>query len=252
MADEKWYIDLNCDLGEGFPDDAELISLVSSVNIACGGHAGDASTMSHAVRVAKAAGANIGAHPGYEDRANFGRASVELSPHETGALMDRQLGRLADIAASEGIRLSHVKPHGMLYHVANRDPSIAAAVVGAVAAIDRRLALVGPAAGQLRLAADAAGLPYGPEGFADRAYLDDGTLVPRIAAGAVLPEPERAAEQAIQIVKTGQVTTITGRVIPLVAQTICVHGDGATAVSLLRYLRQKLVASGVGVARFRT
>lgn len=244
-------IDLNCDLGEGFPHDAELIALASSVNIACAGHAGDDAAMHNAIRLAKAAGVNIGAHPGYEDRENFGRIEVKLPPPEVAALIHRQLTRLAQAAAAQTARLRHLKPHGALYHVANRDPAIAAAIVHAVRQLNSALAIVCPPATHLAQAAHAAGLQVVSEGFADRRYQPDGTLLPRATPGAVIETETEAAEQALEMILHHQVKPTSGQTIPLHPQTLCVHGDGPHAVSTLRALRRQLDAHNILVNSFR-
>ena len=236
-------IDLNCDLGEGFPHDAELIALVSSVNVACGGHAGDDATMRTAMRLAGEAGVNVGAHPGYEDRAHFGRVDVRLPAAGIRELIRRQVDRLQQVARDEGVALRHVKPHGALYHAAARDAAIAAAVIDGID--DNSLAVVGPPAGHLLDAAARAGRLYVREGFIDRRYLPDGSLVPRDRADAVLTDPTDAAEQALSLAIDGQVLSIDGGVIRLDVQTLCAHGDGAAAREILRVTRETLERVGV-------
>jgi UPF0271 protein len=243
-------IDLNCDLGEGCGADHVLIPLVSSVNIACGGHAGDDRTMRDAVRVARAAGVNIGAHPGFEDPANFGRVEIACSSDQIHSLITRQVSRLRAIALAEGAALGHVKPHGALYHVVNRDSSAARAVIEAIGAIDASLAVVTPAGSALESAAIAAGLRPVAEAFADRTYQPDGTLTPRTQPNAIIHDPDAAATQAIEIIRHQRATTIDGCTIEVRAQTLCVHGDGQQAVPILTHLRNRLAEVGINVCPF--
>lgn len=239
-------IDLNCDLGEGFPHDAELTALVSSVNVACGGHAGDETTMRSAVRLAAAAGVNVGAHPGYEDREHFGRAEVSLSPREVRELIRRQIDRLHAIARAEGVALRHVKPHGALYHAAARDAAIAGAIIDGID--DESLAVVGPPAGEFITAAARAGRRYLREGFIDRRYRPDGTLVSRGRAGAVLVDAAEAARQATTLAINSRVVDDEGGTLELKVDTLCVHGDGPAACEVLRLARNALQQAGVRIA----
>ncbi len=215
-------IDLNADLGEGGSNDAALLNLVTSVNIACGGHAGSDEIMRRTVDLAIASGVLIGAHPGYEDRENFGRHEMDLPFDEVTDLVARQVGKLAEIA---GDRLHHVKPHGALYNQAHRNPGLATAVVEGVRIISPDLMLYAPPAGALAAAGRAAGLVVHAEGFADRRYRADGTLVPRSEPGAVITDVGEAVQQALDLIRAGLI------------ETICVHGDGGHAVEILRALR---------------
>ena len=237
-------IDLNADLGEGGSQDEQLIALVSSANIACGGHAGDAGTMRAAIDAALAAGVAIGAHPGYEDRAHFGRKPQNLGPAAVAEQVSRQIERFAAIASRAGAEIHHVKPHGALYLQADQDPELAAAIAGAAARIVPGCEFYVPPGGALARAGQAAGLIIRPEGFADRRYLPDGRLVPRSQPGAVIEDLETAVAQALRIACKHQVTTTDGGDFPLPAETLCVHGDGHEAVELLRALRQALEAAG--------
>jgi UPF0271 protein len=215
-------IDLNADLGEGGTQDNELIDLVSSANIACGGHAGSEEIMRRSIAMANAAGVRIGAHPGYADCENFGRREMPISPSQVAALITSQVGKLAELAAG---KLHHVKPHGALYHQANRDPSLAAALVGAVRGISPALTLYAPPNGALELAARAAGLAFMREGFADRRYTTDGTLLPRTEPEAVISCPAEAVSQAYALCHRGDF------------DTLCVHGDSPHALAILRAIR---------------
>lgn len=220
-------IDLNADLGEGGTEDAELLSLVTSCNIACGGHAGDDDIMRKTVALALASGVAIGAHPGYEDRENFGRLEMNLPLQSITDLVARQVGKLAGFA---GDHLHHVKPHGALYIQANRDASLAAAVVEGVRKISPKLMLYAPPLGALAAAGRAAGLIVRAEGFADRRYREDGSLVPRNEPGAVISDIDEAVAQALELAQSGRI------------ETLCVHGDGPHAVAMLRAIRTRLHA----------
>ena len=237
-------IDLNVDLGEGGKHDGELIALASSANIACGGHAGDESTMRNAIASCLAEGVAIGAHPGYEDPEHFGRRALELGPAVIVELVSRQVARLAEIAARESAIIHHVKPHGALYNQADRDPEIALAVVEGVKRVLPECGFYVPPGGALATAGRAAGLRVIAEGFVDRRYQDDGALVPRGQAGAVIEDIKTAVAQALRIACDGRVTTMNGAIIPLAAGTLCVHGDGGHAVQLLRAVRGVLEEAG--------
>ena len=238
-------IDLNCDLGEGFGHDAELIALVSSVNVACGAHAGDDETMRTAIRLAAAAGVGIGAHPGYEDPANFGRVATLLPPGAVRDLVLRQVERLLSITHAEHATVRHVKPHGALYHAAASDAAIADAVLDGI--IDPSLAVVGPPAGRLLDAALQRGRLYVREGFIDRRYKPDGTLVPRGRPDAVVGDPDDAARQAVSLAVDGRVIVGGDSWIDLDAQTLCVHGDGPSALPVLRAARHALESNGITI-----
>lgn len=232
-------IDLNVDLGEGGSHDEELIAHASSANIACGGHAGDESTMRAAVSACLRHGVAIGAHPGYEDRENFGRMPMDRSATEVADLVSRQIERLAAIA-----EIHHVKPHGALYNQADQSPDLAAAVVRGILRVTTGCIIYAPPAGALESAAVAAGLPSHAEGFADRRYQAGGALVPRGEAGAVIEDPGAAVAQALGIALKHGVETVSGTWHPLPARTLCVHGDCADAATLLRLIRRALEAAG--------
>ena len=245
-------IDLNCDMGESFGAyvlgaDEALMPLVTSANIACGYHAGDPMVMDRTVRLALRYGVGIGAHPGFPDLMGFGRRAMHLRPEEIENYVLYQVGALAAFARAAGAELTHVKPHGALYNMAARDPEIARAIARGVARAGPRLILVGLANSALIQAAAEVGLPFAREGFADRAYEPDGNLRPRHLPGSVLTDPERAAEQAVQIVREGRVTASNGESIPLVVDTLCIHGDTPGAVEIARAVRQHLERAGVDV-----
>jgi 5-oxoprolinase (ATP-hydrolysing) subunit A len=238
-------IDLNVDLGEGGSEDARLISLASSANIACGGHAGDETTMRNAIAAAITAGVAIGAHPGYEDREHFGRRALDLPPMEIADMVRRQVERLALQANAAGAQIHHVKPHGALYLQANRDPELAAAIADAVSRLIPGCRWYVPPTGCLAEAGNAAGLVVIPEGFVDRRYGENGDLLPRSEPGAVIEDLASAVAQAGEIALNQRVLSISGNWLPLPAATLCVHGDGQHAVDTLRSVRNSLEAAGV-------
>jgi UPF0271 protein len=244
-AEIPLHVDLNADLGEGAPDDAELLALVSSANIACGWHAGDARLMQATVTAALARGVAIGAHPSYPDRENFGRSEMQLAPDDVEADLIYQIGALDALVRAQGGRLHHVKPHGALYNQAARDPALADAVATAVLAVDPNLALYGLAGSELLRAAERAGLRAVAEVFADRGYRADGSLVPRSQTGAFVTEESEAVARTLRMVREGVVQAVTGETVPLQAQTICLHGDGAHALAFVRALNAALTAAGV-------
>lgn len=245
-------IDLNCDLGEGFGHwraaaDAPLLDLVSSANIACGFHAGDPCIMQRTVAEARARGVALGAHPGLPDLQGFGRRVMAVSPAEAYALTLYQVGALAAFATAAGARLHHVKPHGALYNMAAADLALARAIAAAVRDADARLLLYGLAGSALLQAGREAGLGVVSEAFADRGYRPDGSLMPRGEPGAVHETPQQALAQVEQLLATGRVPCPGGGEAPVVADTLCVHGDSAQALALLRLLRARLDGLGVRV-----
>ena len=239
------HVDLNADLGEGAPDDAALLALVSSVNIACGWHAGDARLMQATVAAALARGVAIGAHPSYPDREHFGRREMQLQPEEVRADLLYQIGALDALVRAAGGRLHHVKPHGALYNQAARDPALADAIAAAVRAMDPGLAIYGLAGGELLRAAERTGLRAVAEVFADRGYRADGSLVPRSQPGALVDDVDEAVARTLRMVREGVVTAVSGETVPLQAQTLCLHGDGPHALAFARAIHQALSDAGV-------
>lgn len=237
-------IDLNADLGEGGNRDAEMITRVSSANIACGGHAGNEATMRSAVAACIRAGVAIGAHPGYEDPGHFGRRELALPANTVVEMIARQIHRLAAVAGT-GIR--HVKLHGALYHQADRDATLAAAVTRCVANLLPGCGFFTPPGGALAKAGNEAGLRVVTEGFADRRYAPGGRLVPRSEPASVIADIEDAVAQAIEIACRGRVRIAHGSFEPLPAETICVHGDGTHALEILDAARQALLRAGFAV-----
>lgn len=236
-------IDLNADLGEGGAHDAALMALASSVNIACGGHAGDGESIRRAFELAIQAQVAIGAHPGYEDPANFGRKPMFLSTEEIRSLILRQLERMLRIHP----QLHHVKPHGALYNQSNEDEAMAEALVAAIAEIQPHTILYCPPQGELIHAAAAIHLATCGEGFIDRRYLDNGNLCPRTDPRAVIDDASEAVSQAIQIAILQTVTSHSGTALPLKARTLCVHGDRPGALEPLHLTRSSLEAAGIRI-----
>ena len=242
-------IDINADVGEGM-DDEELFPFVTSANVACGFHAGDPSTMDRTVASALARGVHVGAHPGHADKANFGRIAVEIRADELEQLVLYQVAALDGFVRGRGARLSHVKPHGALYHQANEFPDLARAIVEAVRRFDSSLVLVGSPGSLLLEAGREAGLPVAGEGFADRRYQPDGTLVSRKEPGALLTDPAEAAEQAVHLARDGWVVASDGSRVEVKPETICLHGDTPGAASIARSVRERLAAENIEVKAF--
>lgn len=246
-------IDLNCDLGESFGAytigmDEKVIPLISSCNIACGFHASDPEVMQKTVRMAKEAGIGIGAHPGYPDLMGFGRREMKVSPAEAGAYITYQLGALYAFAKSAGVRIQHVKPHGAFYNTAGKDYTLALAIAKAVQAFDPELILLGLAGSQSIKAAQDIGLPAASEVFADRAYMPDGSLMPRSREGAVIHDEAEAIRRVVRMVKEHKVTACDGTDIEIVPDSICVHGDNEKALTFVTQIRAALEAEGAVIA----
>ena len=240
-------VDLNADLGEGCAHDRELLEIVSSANIACGAHAGDPPTMMATVEAAVARGVAIGAHPSFPDRANFGRSAMDLPVEVVRAHVLAQIGALAALARTCGGRLHHVKPHGALYNQAARDPVLARVIARAVRDFDPGLLLFGLAGSASIVAARELGLTAVEEVFADRGYEADGSLVKRGTPGDLIEDDEQALEQTLGMVAEGRVRARDGSLVPIHAETICLHGDGAHALAFARRIRAGLEARGVAV-----
>ncbi len=243
-------IDLNCDLGEGVGHDAELMPLITSANIACGAHAGDVTTMRDTIMLALQHGVAIGAHPGFADRAHFGRRELALRPAEVCALVVEQTQLLQDLATRCGATVTHVKPHGALYNLAAREAAIAAAVAEGVRTCGADLVLFALAGSASAAAGRAAGLRVAEEVFADRTYQPDGSLTPRARADALIPDGAAAVAQALRMVHAGRVRATDGTEVEIRADTLCLHGDGAHAVEFAQRLRAGLAQAGVAVRRF--
>lgn len=240
-------IDLNCDLGEGAGQDEFLMPLITSANIACGAHAGDEAVMRATVRLARKHGAAVGAHPGFADREQFGRRERTLPPEEIVALVRGQLEALRDIAKSEGVAVTHVKPHGALYNLAARDAGVADAIAEAVVGVDASLWLYGLAGGELLAAGRVRGLRVAAEVFADRTYMADGSLTPRGRPDALHTDAMAAGAQVLRMIREGCVRAVDGTEVRIQADTLCLHGDGAEAVVFARSVRDALAREGVQV-----
>ncbi|HVQ32202.1 MAG TPA: 5-oxoprolinase subunit PxpA [Vicinamibacteria bacterium] len=246
-------IDLNADVGEGFGawsmgDDANLLAFVTSANVACGFHAGDPRVIDRTVALVVKAGVALGAHPSHYDLRGFGRRTIAADPAEVEADVLYQLGALLAFAGSHGKTLAHVKPHGALYNQAALEPALARAIARGVARVSRSLVLVGAAGSEaMRQAAAAEGLRFAAEAFADRAYESDGTLVPRGQPGAVITDSAEAAARAVRIASERRIAARDGTVIPLAADTLCLHGDTPGAVAHARAVRAALEAAGIAV-----
>lgn len=246
-------IDLNCDVGEA-SDPAQsaveelVLRHVTSVSIACGYHAGDPNLIRRTLSLARAHGVAVGAHPGFRDPEGFGRREIALPPSDVESLIAYQVSALAGVAALEGLRLSHVKPHGALYNRAARDRAVAQAIARAVKVVDRRLILFGLAGSRLVEAAREIGLAAAEEAFADRAYRPDGTLVPRTEPGSVIHEEALVIERVLRMVREGLVCSLDGTDLRLRVETICLHADTPGADRLAERLRRALVEAGVRMA----
>lgn len=248
-------IDLNADLGEGFGqwtmgNDAAMLDLVTSANIACGGHAGDPEVMFATLQGAVQRGVSIGAHPGYVDPAGFGRRVIPMTAAEVGRMVAAQVGALIGVAGLAGAVVGHVKPHGALANLAADDMGVAQAIAEAVRAVSRDLAVLAISGTALEQAARAVGLRVYSEVFADRAYLPTGRLVPRSRADAMIHDPEAAAARLIAFLDSGVMPVAGGAPVRLVADSVCVHGDSPGAVAMARKVRQRLTERGVVIAPF--
>ena len=249
------FADLNSDLGESFGaykigQDDQIIPLVSSVNIACGWHAGDPLVMQKAVALAKQYGVSVGAHPGFPDLMGFGRRNMNVTPAEVKAYIQYQVGALSAFCRAAGVKLHHVKPHGAMYNMAGADGRLARAVAEAVAEIDDSLILLALSGSEMIRAADAVGLPSASEVFADRAYEEDGSLRARSKPDAVIHDEAECAARVLRMVTEGKVTAVTGRDIDIRADSICVHGDSPEALLFVRRIRETLKNGGVTIKPF--
>jgi len=243
-----YQIDLNCDMGESFGaytigNDREIVKYVSSANIACGFHAADPVVMHRTVDAAQAAGVHIGAHPGFPDLMGFGRRKLEVSPAEAADYVLYQTGALTAFAG----KLSHVKLHGALYNMASKDLAMSLAICKALKKFDSELVLLALSGSAMIEAAKQTGMRYASEVFADRAYQDDGSLVPRQCEGAVIHDSALAVERVIGMVKNRTVESINGKLIPIQADSVCVHGDNAEALEFVRLLRAAFERENIAV-----
>jgi UPF0271 protein len=248
-------VDLNSDLGESFGtwrcgDDAAMLRIVTTANVACCFHAGDPDVMAQTFRTARDAGVAVGAHPGYPDLQGFGRRPLRMSEGEVERMVAYQIGAAAGMAAFAGHRLTHVKAHGALANTAAAEAGIAAAVARAVRAVDRDLIHLAIACSEQIRAGEAAGLLTVAEIFADRGYDENGQLVRRGLPGAMIEDPEEAADRALTMVEEGAIITVSGKRLPTAIGSICVHGDSPHAVASADRLKQRLAAAGIAVRAF--
>jgi UPF0271 protein len=239
-------IDLNCDLGEGIGvdndgGDAAIFPLISSANIACGFHAGDPQLMRQSVSLALRYGVSIGAHPGTDDVQGFGRRAMKLSKEEVENLLLYQIGALDAITRAAGGQIHHVKPHGWLYNEASQNAKLAQVIVDTVKDLNPKWILFGAAGSELIAAAKIAKLPFAEEAFADRTYQSDGSLTPRSQPGSLITDPSLATRQCLDVVLRGKLKMIGGAELPLHADTICIHGDNPSLLSILRSIREELL-----------
>lgn len=258
MTNPVASIDLNGDVGEWGSDtadaaarlrgDAEFAASLSSLNVACGGHAGDVTSMRALVRLARDRGLALGGHPSFPDRSGFGRLAMAIAPAEIERIVAAQVGDLVAIATHERMRVGHVKPHGALYNLAAADDRVADAIARAAARIDRRLVIVGLSGGALIDAARRHGLAAASEVFCDRGYEADGSLTPRTQPGSVLADPVFAATRLVRMVREGLVESRQGSTLRVIATTACIHGDTPHAADFARTVRAALEKAGIGVA----
>lgn len=238
-------IDLNCDMGEAEGLDEQIMPFISSANIACGYHAGDENTIWRTIELAQKYQVAIGAHPSFFDRKNFGRHEMILPPHEIYDLVTQQLIILDEIADSFDVKLHHVKPHGALYNMSAKNESIAGVIAKAVRDFDEHLILFGLSGSFSIQEARKTGLKTVQEVFADRSYQDDGSLTPRSGANALIEDVNKAVNQVLQMIKQGTVTTASGKTIPIVAETICIHGDGIHAPEFAKAIHENLKQNNI-------
>ena len=247
-----YRVDLNSDLGESFGrytlgSDDKIIPLITSANVACGYHASDPVVMEKTVARAKEAGIRVGAHPGFPDLMGFGRRNMNVSGPEAKAYTLYQLGALYGFCKAQGMTLQHVKPHGAFYNMAAKDYALSKAICEAIYEFDKNLIVLPLSGGELSRAALNMGLRTAQEVFADRAYEEDGTLVDRRKEGAMITDEDEAITRVIRMVKEKKVTAITGKDIPIEADSVCVHGDGAKALAFVERIRKTLTEEGITI-----
>ena len=251
-----YRVDLNCDLGESFGAwkmgmDEAVIPLISSANVACGFHASDPMVMAKTVALAKQSGVAIGAHPGYPDLQGFGRRNMAIPPKEAKAMVQYQVGALQAFCKANGVQMQHVKPHGAMYNMAGKNEALALAICEGIAEVDDKLILMGLSGSCMLSAAQQVGLQSAREVFADRAYNEDGSLVARGKPGAMIEDEDLAVERVIRMIQNGTVTAITGKEIPIRADSVCVHGDGPKALAFVQKIRTALTGEGISIVNLR-
>lgn len=248
-----YRVDLNCDLGESFGNykigcDEEVIKYISSANIACGFHASDPLVMYNTVKLAKEHGVAVGAHPGFQDLAGFGRRNINISHKEAKTIVEYQIGALKAFCAAHKIKMNHVKPHGALYNMAGKDINLALAICEGIKEVDSDLILLALSGSKMIEAAKTVGLKFANEVFADRAYKEDGSLVDRSINGAVIIDKEIVIKRVIRMIKENKVTTINGVDMPIYAESICVHGDNIKALEFVKDIREALEKENIKIA----
>lgn len=253
-------LDLNSDLGESFGAytlgmDSELLPVLTSANVACGWHAGDANVMARTVKLARELGVGIGAHPGFPDLLGFGRREMKITPAEAAAYTTYQIGALyAFVRSSAGgkdVALQHVKPHGAMYNMACKDEKLAEAIVGAVRAFSTELAILAPKKSAFYTAAMSLGQPFAAEFFADRAYEPDGSLTPRSRPGSVITDPAECCARVLHMAQKGEVICTDGSALPMNCVSVCVHGDNAHALEVAKAIRRTLEDAQVAIRPLR-
>ena len=247
-----YKVDLNSDLGESFGRytlgmDADILQLVSSANVACGYHASDPLVMNKTIAMAKETGVRVGAHPGFPDLMGFGRRNMDVSPAEAKAYTLYQLGALDAFCKAHGVKMQHVKPHGAMYNMAGKDYALSKAICEAIYEYDKDLIVMALSGGELVHAAEDMGLKVAREVFADRAYEEDGSLVNRRKEGSMITDENEAIARVVRMIKEQKVTAITGKDIPIKADSVCVHGDGVKALAFVKKIRETLTAEGVEI-----
>ena len=247
-----YKVDLNSDLGESFGRytlgmDADILQLVTSANVACGYHASDPLVMNKTIAMAKETGVRVGAHPGFPDLMGFGRRNMDVSPAEAKAYTLYQLGALDAFCKAHGVKMQHVKPHGAMYNMAGKDYALSKAICEAIYEYDKDLIVMALSGGELVHAAEDMGLKVAREVFADRAYEEDGSLVNRRKEGAMITDENEAIARVVRMIKEQKVTAITGKDIPIKADSVCVHGDGVKALAFVKKIRETLTAEGVEI-----
>ena len=247
-----YKVDLNSDLGESFGRytlgmDADILQLVSSANVACGYHASDPLVMNKTIAMAKETGVRVGAHPGFPDLMGFGRRNMDVSPAEAKAYTLYQLGALDAFCKAHGVKMQHVKPHGAMYNMAGKDYALSKAICEAIYEYDKDLIVMALSGGELVHAAEDMGLKVAREVFADRADEEDGSLVNRRKEGAMITDENEAIARVVRMIKEQKVTAITGKDIPIKADSVCVHGDGVKALAFVKKIRETLTAEGVEI-----
>ena len=233
-------VDLNCDMGEGMANDAAIMPYITSANIACGFHAGNSDLIHYTIDLALKHKVHIGAHPSFRDKENFGRRELQMPLDKLYAIVIEQLIKIDLIAKQRGAIMHHVKPHGALYNMAAKDAKLAKTIAQAIKDFDESLILYGLSGSQLISEANTLGLKTASEVFADRTYQDDGSLTLRSQPHALIEDENKSIEQVLQIIHEGSVTTVSRNVIPIVAETICIHGDGKQAVKFAKAINKAL------------